>query len=279
MQNDYLFFLRLNLVKKKFFKQAFVKFRMKKKGPIIAIAQIRYFDIHKKNNVEKIKNYIRLAARKKADIVCFPEACVHKTKILRFDDKLLKEIKEECKKNSIWCIITEDFILRGREYSLAILIDREGRISGISKKIHLYGDSDDIHPGKKPKVFETDFAKIGIIICWDITYPDLFKKMKKAGAEIVFCPSEWGYIKHAYKKTPKKEERRLLRSLVRSRAFENLFFVALCNPVEKREEEVISYSAICSPHRILKEIIDKEGLITAKLNLHEIKKFERIYPK
>jgi predicted amidohydrolase len=230
-------------------------------------------------NLEKIKRYIWLAARKKADIVCFPESCVHKTKTLHFDDKFLKEIKEECKKNSIWCIITEDFILRGKPYSLAILINREGKITGASQKIHLYGDTKKLNPGKKSKVFETDFAKIGIVICWDVTFPELFKKMKKAGAEIVFCPAEWGYVRRAYKRTPKKEELRLLRSLVRSRAFENLFFVALCNPVEKREEEVISYSAICSPHRILKEIINKEGLITARLHLHEIKKFEKIYPR
>ena len=255
---------------------------MSKTHPKIAVAQIRYFDIHKKNNIEKIKKYIKNAAKAEADIVCFPESCLYKTETLHSDDEFLKEIKQECKKNSIWCIITEYFILRGKPYNLAILISREGKITGTSKKIHLYGDSEKIKPGKKPRVFETDFAKIGIIICWDLAFPELFKKMKEAGAEIVFCPAEWGYSHHskkAYKKTPKKQELRLLRSLVRTRAFENLFFIALCNPVEKRREKVLAYSAICSPHRILKEIIDKEGLITAELNLKEIEKFEKIYPK
>lgn len=249
-----------------------------KKRPIVSVAQIKYFDIHKKNNVEKIKRYIRLAKSKKADIVCFPESCVHKTDTMHFDDKFIREIKAECKKNSIWCIITEDFILKGRPYNLAILIDRNGKIRGNYKKIHLYGDNDDLNPGKKVRVFKTDFAKIGIVICWDLAFPELFRKMKNAGAEIVFCPAEWCYEEKAYDKNHQKEETRLLRSLVRARAFENLYYVILSNPVLNRNDQV-SYSAISSPHKILKEIIKKEGLITAKIDLDEIKKLHKIYPK
>jgi predicted amidohydrolase len=248
------------------------------KKPVIALAQIKYFDIHKKNNIEKIKRYIRLAKKFKADIVCFPESCLHKTDTLHFDDKFINEIKQECKKNSIWCIINEEIILKKTPFNLALLISRQGKISGFSKKIHLYGDSKNVKPGKKIKVFKTDFAKIGIVICWDLAFPELFKKMKNAGAEIVFCPAAWCYEEKAYDKHHKKEETKLLRALISARAFENLYFVALCNPVVNREDQV-SYSAICSPHKILKEIIDKEGLITAKINLKEIKKLCKIYPK
>lgn len=248
------------------------------KKPIISVAQIKYFDIHKKDNVEKIKKYIRLAKSKGADIVCFPESCVHKTKTMRFDDSFIREIREECKNNSIWCIITEDFVLGGKSYNMSILIDRKGKIKGNYKKIHLYGDSDDLRAGKKVQVFKTDFAKIGIIICWDLAFPELFRKMKNSGAEIVFCPAAWCYEEKAYDKNHRKEETRLLRSLVRARAFENLYFVALSNPVVSRDDQV-SYSAISSPHKILNEIANKEGLITAKINLGEIKKLKKIYPK
>ncbi len=249
-----------------------------KRNPVIALAQIKYFDIHKHNNIEKIKKYIRLAAKKRADIICFPESCVYKTKSLHLDDKFLKEIREECKKNSIWCIITENFIIKNQQHNLAVLIGRDGKIKANFKKTHLYGDTKDIKPGKKAKVFQTDFGKISVVICWDLAFPEIFRKMKKAGAEIVFCPAEWGYIKKAYKNKHKAREIRLLRSLIKTRSFENLYFTALCNPIEKKEEEVISYSAICSPHQILKEIISKEGLIAAKLNLNEIKKWEKVYP-
>ncbi len=246
---------------------------MRKRSAVIALAPIKYFDISD-DNLEKIKKYIKLAGRKKADIICFPESCLHKTKTLHFDDKIIKEIKEECKKNNIYCIITEDLILRGKPYNIAILIDRQGKIIGQYKKIHLYGD--DVRAGKITRVFKTDFAKIGIVICWDLRYPELFKKMKKKGAEIIFCPAQWCYERKAYTSFHKNREIKLLKSLVAARAFENLFFVALINPLTDEKDQV-SYTAIASPHKILKETIDEEKLMVVKINLNEIKKFKKLY--
>lgn len=242
--------------------------------PKIALAQIKYFDISRRNNVEKIKKYIKKARKLGADIVCFPESCVHKTETLYFNDSLIKEIREECRKNSIWCIITEDLEIRKRRYNTAVLIDREGNIKGNYKKIHLYGD--EVDPGSRVRIFKTDFAKIGIVICWDLAFPALFKRLKEAGAEIVFCPSQWEYETKAHKEKHKEREIKLLESLAMARAFENLYFVALCNPVVD-SKYLVSYSTIVSPHKVLKKIIGKEGMIVSKINLNEIKKFEEIY--
>jgi predicted amidohydrolase len=256
---------------------------MKKRNPLIALAQIRYFDNSEKHNVEKIKKYIRLAKKKNADLVCFPESCIHENAFLHFEGKLIKEIREECKKNSIWCIVTDDIQIGKKAYNTAILINREGEIYGNYKKIHLYGDSEGISSGKKSRVFKTDFAKIGIAICWDLAHPKLFKKLKKKGAEIVFCPTYWAYELRAhnarkYEEKHRKKERATLKSLIMARAFENIFFVALCNPASG-EKDLVSYSAICSPHKILSEINDKEGLILSEINLSEIKKLHGLYDK
>ena len=246
---------------------------MNLKKPVIALAQIKYFDESKFNNVEKIKRYIKIAKKRNADIICFPESTVHKNKVLSLNHKFIKEIQEECQKNSVWCIINEDMMIKNKVYNVAILINRDGKIVGHYKKIHLYGD--DVLPGKKIHVFETDFAKIGIVICWDIAFPELFRRMKKAGAEIVFCLSQWCYDTKAHDKDHKKREAKILESLIRTRAYENVIFVALCNPVVDSRYQV-SYSGIASPTKILKEIIKKEGLITAKINLNEIKKIHKI---
>ena len=101
--------------------------------------------------------------------------------------------------------------------------------------------------------------------------------MKNVGAEIIFCPAYWGYESKAHKENPKGEELNLLKSILLSRAFENLNFVCVCNPY-KEEWDLISYSAISSPHKILSEMNNKEGLVTARVNLNEIKKFSEIYP-
>ncbi len=257
----------------------------KKNNPVIALAQIKYFDTAEKHNVAKIKKYIRLAKKKKADIICFSESCVHKNNFLSFDHKLIKEIREECKENSIWCILDDDMTIKGKVYNTAILIDRNGKIAGEYRKINIMGEGYDspILAGKKVKVFDTDFAKIGIAICWDLAFPKLFRKMKQNGAEIIFCPTYWKYELHAhhirkYQKKQKERERTTLKSLIISRAFENLFFVALCSPAKNRnEKDLVSYSAICSPHKVLKEIKDKEGLIVSEIRLSEIGKLEKLY--
>ncbi len=250
--------------------------KAKTKNPIIAVAQIRYFDTPEKHNVAKIKKYIALAAKAGADIICFPETCVHKTDFLRFDDKFIKEICESCKENNIWAIITDTFEKKkGVHYKMSLLIDRQGKIKGNYKKINLYGDA--VKAGKKIFVYQADFAKIGIAICWDLAFPEIFSKMKKAGVEIVFCPSKWCYESAAHEKNHKTRELNLIKSLVLSRAFENLFFLAYVSPITK-EPDLISYSAIVGPHRILKDIKDREGLILQKINLKEIKKFSKVYP-
>lgn len=250
---------------------------MIRKNPIIAVAPIRYYDIYKTHNIEKIKRYIRKAKRAKADIVCFPESCVKKKGCLSIKDKAIESICYECKKNSIWCIITEDIKVKNKDYNMSILIDRNGKIRGNYKKINLYGDR--VKPGNKVRVFKTDFARIGIAICWDITYPELFNTMRQKGAEIVFCPSQWNYDLQAHKNKHKYREIQLLRSMILARAHENVFYTALCNPLISCSKTQVSYSAIASPHRILKELTNKEELINVEVDLEEIKKFRKFYGK
>ena len=168
-------------------------------------------------------------------------------------------------------------MINGKLYNVSVLIDRNGKIRGKYKKIKLYAERG-INPGKKIFTFKTDFAKIGIVICWDLAFPELFSKMKKAGAQIVFCPAQWAYEEKAHEASHKKRELKLLKSIILSRAFENLLFIGFCSPYRREQKDLMSYSAIVSPHKILAEALDKEGIILADLKLSEISKFKRIYP-
>jgi omega-amidase len=244
-----------------------MKVLMRERNPKVALAQIKYF-CDSNDNLEKIKKFIILAKKEKADLVCFPESCVHKNKTLHFNHRLIKEIKEECKKNSIWCIISENMKIKGRKYNCAILINRKGIIKGFYKKINLYGD--DVSPGKEVKVFKTDFGKIGIVICWDLNFSGLFKDLKNKGAEIVFCPSLWNYESSFHEGKIIKKEKKILESLILSRAYENFFYVTICSPA-KNSRYHVSYSAIASPSTIIKSLHEKEGLIVSKINLEKLK--------
>jgi len=78
----------------------------------------------------------------------------------------------------------------GKTYDTAVLIDREGRIAGKYRKTHLplAEVEDGETPGNEYPVFETDFGRIGILICWDLVFPESFRIMRLEGAEIVFLP-------------------------------------------------------------------------------------------
>jgi predicted amidohydrolase len=247
-----------------------------KKKPVIAIAAIKYFDLHHEHNLEKIKSFIRKAKQKGADIVCFPENCITKDERLLLDHRFVVEIGKECKKQNIWCIVTEDVKFGKHYYTTALLIGRDGKVRGHYEKINLYGD--DTKAGNQVRVFKTDFAKIGIVICWDLTFPGLFNELKKKGAEIVFVPAKWYYDLPSHKHSHKQKEIQLLRAMTLARAHENVFYVALSNPLIGDVDQV-SYSAIADPHDILVELIDKEGVITAEADVAMIRKFRKYYGK
>jgi predicted amidohydrolase len=77
-----------------------------------------------------------------------------------------------------------------KTYDTAVLIDRQGRIAGKYRKTHLplAEVEDGETPGNEYPVFDTDFGRIGVLICWDFAFPETFRIMRLEGAEIVFLP-------------------------------------------------------------------------------------------
>ena len=78
----------------------------------------------------------------------------------------------------------------GRTYNTAVLVDREGRLAGKYRKTHLplAEVEDGITPGSDYPVFDTDFGRIGILICWDFVFPETARILRLKGAEVVFLP-------------------------------------------------------------------------------------------
>jgi beta-ureidopropionase len=77
-------------------------------------------------------------------------------------------------------------------YNSAVVIDRTGSILGEYRKMHPTEDEieNGVTPGPEtPPVFKTDFGVVGVQICFDIEWPDGWRRLRQAGAEIVFWPS------------------------------------------------------------------------------------------
>lgn len=80
--------------------------------------------------------------------------------------------------------------------NVAALYNRQGNIQAVYKKVQL-PDSEAEQgavPGNTLPVFETDFGKIGILICWDYAFPEISRILALNGAEMLFCPI-WGDIR------------------------------------------------------------------------------------
>ncbi len=75
-------------------------------------------------------------------------------------------------------------------YNTAVLIDRQGRVAGKYRKVNLPYDEfeDGITPGQRYPVFQTDFGKVGLMICWDEEFPDAARALGLEGAEIILMP-------------------------------------------------------------------------------------------
>ncbi len=80
-----------------------------------------------------------------------------------------------------------------RIYNAGVLLDRQGLPSGVYHKMHptLSELEVGVVPGERVEVFETEFGRIGILICFDVMYPDRWREAKTLGAEIVFWPSAY----------------------------------------------------------------------------------------
>jgi hypothetical protein len=82
----------------------------------------------------------------------------------------------------------------GRISNAAVLLNRAGGVAGIFRKVHPIADEHGLFeggvtPGEAYPVFDCDFGRLGILICWDMAYEDAWDALAAGGAEIVALPS------------------------------------------------------------------------------------------
>jgi predicted amidohydrolase len=170
------------------------------------------------------------AKRGGADIICFPElfATGYNLQILEEDvnrlsilhyDSIVRELASASRQLELYIIAP--FGIPGEQalFNGALLFDRAGQVAGRYLKTHsFYLEKKHFSNGDALPVFETDFGKIGILICYDIGFPETARELCLQGAEILFMPSSWRI----------QDERAWLLN-VPSRALENLLFTVGVN--------------------------------------------------
>jgi len=105
-------------------------------------------------------------------------------------------------------------------FNTAYLLDR-GTLAGIYRKLHLFslmGEDRSLDQGDSVLVADTSVGRIGVMICYDLRFPELARRLALEGAEIIVLPGEW----------PKPREEHW-RTLLKARAIENQLFVIAAN--------------------------------------------------
>lgn len=133
------------------------------------------------------------------DIVCLPETFTNYVREGTFGEGAesspfpsLIRFQQYAKQNHCYLICPIIISENTRAYNAAIVIDRQGEILGNYKKIHTtIGEMDQgVYPGPlDPPVFDLDFGRIGIQICFDIEWKDGWEALKEKDPDIIFWPS------------------------------------------------------------------------------------------
>lgn len=160
-------------------------------------------------NYERAADFIRAAAKQKADLVVLPEyhllnwvphdpgfkkACSHWQIYL---DKYCA-LAKECNVNIVPGTILE-LHNEGQEDELllnvAYFIDNHGSILGRYVKKNLWGDIERLHLTSSSSdphpVFDTPLGKVGMLICWDLAFSEAWREMIAKGAKLIIIPTFW----------------------------------------------------------------------------------------
>jgi len=149
----------------------------------------------------------------------------------------------------------------GRVRNTAYAFDRAGRLTADYSKIHLFRLMDEekhLAAGGKPGLLSVDGQPAGLIICYDLRFPELTRRLALEGAKILFVPAEWP--------NPRLHH---WRSLIIARAIENQMYVIACNAVgENGGNTFFGHSMIVDPWgTIVAEAGEEETILTAEVDL------------
>ena len=148
-------------------------------------------------SLDEVVRLIDREAGEGTDLIILPETLqgqyTHQTQGLDGDVvATLSEIAKEKKAYIVCPIDRQDGTLR---LNSAVLIDRNGIVAGVYDKVYPYWSEFDLDPpveaGSEVPVFETDFGRLGIAICFDVNFPEVWRQLAGGGAELVVWPSAY----------------------------------------------------------------------------------------
>lgn len=194
-------------------------------------------------------------------------------------------LAEQARKHNTWIVggtipLQSDDASRIR--AACLLINDQGEQVARYDKVHLfdvhleenaetYNESQTIEPGREPTVVETPFGKLGLAVCYDLRFPELFRRMADQGVELIALPSAFTAI----------TGRAHWEVLVRARAIENLVYMvaAAQGGYHVNGRETYGHSMIVDPWGlILDQLPSGSGFVSAEMDPKRIADTRRNFP-
>ena len=247
-------------------------------------------DIH--YNLNRTENLIIKAIKQKTDFILTPEVSslfsLNKKQLLNVcrsmnEDIYLCGIKKIAKKYKKWILVGSLIvkISKNKLVNRSVLVDQKGKVKTYYDKIHMYDvilskkekyfESKTFSAGKKIKSTTLPWGKLGLSICYDLRFPNLYRKLSKAGSLFLSIPS-------AFTETTGKKH---WHTLLKARAIENFCYIFAPAQGGKHYNgrKTFGHSMVVSPDgKILSELTKSEGVITVDVDPKLPKKLRLIIP-
>ncbi len=231
-----------------------------------------------KKNLYLTKKLILRAIKKKSDFILTPETSslfgLTKKELLKNATSMEKDfyllgVRKIAKEYKKWILVGSVVVkINNKIKNRSVLINSRGLIQTYYDKIHMYDaklnkkekyfESKIFSPGKKIKTTNLPWGKLGLSICYDVRFPNMYRKLSKNGSLFISVPS-------AFTKTTGKKH---WHSLLRARAIENFcyIFAPAQYGLHWNGRKTFGHSLIISPDgKILKELKKGAGVITANI--------------
>ncbi|HYZ51561.1 MAG TPA: carbon-nitrogen hydrolase family protein [Nitrososphaeraceae archaeon] len=270
---------------------------MRNASSLVAIVQMKSSE-DKRENLKLSLDFVKEAARKKASLICFPEFQMAFSPRNQSVKKLIKiaetidesnfilTLRESARRNRINIIATiyekntknnsnRSSINQSdnRVYDTAVIINSNGAIGSVYRKLHLYDalgfrESAKMIAGNHiEKPVKTPAGNLGLMICYDVRFPEVSRILAINGADILAVPSAWvhGIMKEEHWQT-----------ILKARAIENGSYVAAPDQVG----HIFSgRSMVVDPFGIvILDMGNREGMEVIEINKSRIQKARESLP-
>jgi predicted amidohydrolase len=251
----------------------------------VALAQISCQQADKAENLTKIRKTVARAKKQGAELVIFPELSltgyVVRDEIYELAERIpgpsTKIMEDVAKKNQIHLVFGMPEISAKTEATLhnsAVLIGPEGFIGKYHKMYlpthSIFEEKRYFRPGYQTAVFDTELGKLGLIICYDIYFPEVTRLTRLKGAELIVCISASPGVRRSF-----------FEVLTVARAIENTAFLAFVNLAGIQDGlQFWGGSRLVGPSgRILVQAkYDEDDFVMGEVNYPDIRAIEAFVP-